>query len=129
MADELSNEIVYLCDEAGLLPGKDAMLKAGLSPQQVVDAAATILNADDPKQAISEIGEQVSEELRKADLQEFITELPAAGREAEIRAVAQAYGIPVERARACIEIAEAHDDLVERLRGFRDSVRKVIVRE
>jgi len=114
MADELSNEIVALCDEAGLLPGRDALLNAGVSPMQVRDMAATILNADTVEQAQSTINEQVE----AVELQDYIEQLPEAGRRAEIEVMAKAWHIPPGHVEWCLEKAELYDNLMGRDNPF-----------
>jgi hypothetical protein len=127
--DELTEQILDMCREAGLMPGEDAMRQRGFSQEQVNDAAGMILNSDSVEDAATEINTKVQAAVQAAELEQFIANLPEQGRTVEIENIAKQWGLPVDRVRACVEIAEAHDDLVERLRGFRDSVRKVIVME
>ena len=116
--NKILDQLCSLFDEAGLAKGADQLRAAGLPENEIKTLELAIANADDPQQVMTEIADHYSERHRQAELEKFIRELPEAGREAEIRRVADRYGIPVERARAAIERDEWQSDIAARFRKF-----------
>jgi len=106
--DIITEQLVDIAQEADLLKGHDAMRQAGFSEQQTRELTAAYMLADDPR----DVAAAVDAKIADAELERFLEVLPRAARNAEIKTLADQYGVPFDRAAACVQAAEQHDEMM-----------------
>ena len=117
------NDLADILEESELAKGRDALMRSGFSDGEIRAMEIMIATSSDPGLTQRMIGQYYVDKQQQADLQQFIKELPEAGKQIEAERLAAQFGLPVDHVRECIAEADRHDALLASLNGVGGEIR------